>query len=76
MSYPLDFVPGSTKYQSQINRCCHGVFRPFGDPQGTSSCCDVCNTSKLCRPSKTPLKKAIRKNKTVVPPLEEVFKEV
>ena len=70
MSYPIDFVPGSNKYQSLINRCCHGVFRPFGDPQGTSSACELCN-SKAARTYSTRLPKTLkRKVERFAPPIE------
>jgi hypothetical protein len=74
MSHPQGFIEGSKSYQSSLDKCVHSVMRIFQDPQGTSSACDVCSSSKLCRPSNK-LKKSIRKLKQIVPCLGEVFGE-
>jgi hypothetical protein len=50
MSHPLDYFEGSKAYQSLIPRCSHGTYRPFGDPQGKSSSCEICNGQSECRP--------------------------
>jgi hypothetical protein len=47
MSFPLNYVQGSTKYRSLISRCQHSVMRIFQDPPGQSSACSICNSIKL-----------------------------
>jgi hypothetical protein len=68
MSHPLDYFEGSKAYQSLIPRCSHGTYRPFGDPQGQSSCCEICNGLKQCRGlSQKQLRKSFRKLDKTVP---------
>ena len=64
------------KYQSLINKCKHGVFRPFGDPQGKSSVCEICNSQEMRTYTSQPSKAIKRKIEKHVRPVQvEIFEE-
>jgi len=71
LSYPLDYIPGSTKYDSLIPRCVHGVYRPSFDSV-RSSACEICNSEigQSFRTTKQ-LEKKVRQIERLVPQIEE-----
>jgi hypothetical protein len=69
MSHPQGYFEGSKQFQSLIARCSHGVYRPFGDPAGKSTVCEICNSGVFRTQAPIQLRKGKREFKKIVPPI-------
>jgi hypothetical protein len=77
VSHPQNWSESSNEFQSCISRCAHSVFRPWDDPAGKSSACELCNSG--CKPKPMLGEKQLSKQKAriekIVPPVVDEFIE-